>query len=143
VALFGQKDYQQYLVIRHMVQTLQLPVRLEMGPTVREPDGLAMSSRNIRLSENGRRQAPALHAALEVVVSQAWRRPLPDLVREALNLLQSADGVTPEYLVVCDADTLAEYGDWPAEKKQLVALAAARVDGVRLIDNRLIDTGPV
>ncbi len=47
--------------------------------------------------------------------------------------------MTPEYLVVCYADTLAAYGDWPAEKKQLVALAAARVDGVRLIDNRLID----
>ncbi len=81
VALFGQKDYQQYLVICHMVRTLQLPVRLEMGPTVREPDGLAMSSRNIRLSENGRQQALALHAALEIVVSQAGRRPLPVLIR--------------------------------------------------------------
>ncbi len=139
VALFGQKDYQQYLIIRHMVNTLHLPVRLELCPTMREAGGLAMSSRNVRLSDKGRRQALAIHRALRTVVSQAWQQPLSRVVQEAREGLQSADGVTPEYLVVCDADTLAEVEEWPAAKQPLVALAAARVEGVRLIDNLLID----
>ena len=139
VALFGQKDYQQYLVICHMIAKLQLPVRPELCPTVREPGGLAMSSRNVRLSDKGRQQALALYQMLTMVISQAWQKPLPEVLQDARYLLQTADGVTPEYVAICDADTLTELHSWPAEKKRLIVLTAARVEGVRLIDNMLIE----
>jgi pantoate--beta-alanine ligase len=135
VVLFGQKDAQQVVVVRRLVRDLDLPVRLEVISTVREPDGLALSSRN-RLLEPADRAAAlslsrglrAAREALEAGERDAAR--LGDAVRAAM------DGVEPEYVAVVDPDTLAPLDT--ATERMLVAVAA-RVGPVRLIDNLLID----
>ncbi len=136
VAYFGQKDAQQVVVIRRMVADLNLPVRVESCPTVREPDGLAMSSRNARLSSAERSRARALPAALE-----AARELAGDGERSAEALLGGARaamepfGVEPEYAALVDPETLE-----PVEVlagATLLALAA-RVGEVRLIDNAVL-----
>jgi pantoate--beta-alanine ligase len=135
VACFGQKDAQQVVVVRRMLRDLDLPVRLEVVPTVREPDGLALSSRNRLLDPADRARAVALprglraaRAALEAGERDAGR--VGDAVRAAMN------GVEPEYVAVVDPDTLAPLET--AGDRMLVAVAA-RVGPVRLIDNLLID----
>ena len=101
VAVFGQKDYQQQLVIRHMTADLSLPIRIITAPTVREPDGLAMSSRNQYLSEAERAVAPQLHAALETIGAelQDGQRNFEDLENDARNTLQAA-GFVPDYVAI-------------------------------------------
>ena len=139
VAVFGRKDAQQLRVIRRMVADLNLPVEVVDGPTVREPDGLALSSRNRRLSAVDRAAALALPAALRAAVLTAveYRTagdPLdPAVVRAAAaGRLAREPGVTVEYLEVVDPETLGAPGD--AASRVLVALAA-HVGPVRLIDN--------
>jgi pantoate--beta-alanine ligase len=141
VAFFGQKDAQQVVVIRRMVRDLDIPVRLEIVPTVREPDGLALSSRNARLDGSDRERAVALARALEAVrdAVEAGERD-PAAVEAAGRAAMAAEGVQPEYLAVVDPDTL--------EGVELVAgrvlvVVAARVGPARLIDNVLIDTEQV
>jgi pantoate--beta-alanine ligase len=135
VVLFGQKDAQQVVVVRRLVRDLDLPVRLEVISTVREPDGLALSSRNRLLDPADRAAALSLsrglraaREALEAGDRDAAR--LGDAVRAAM------DGVEPEYVAVVDPDTLAPLDT--ATERMLVAVAA-RVGPVRLIDNLLID----
>jgi pantoate--beta-alanine ligase len=135
VVLFGQKDAQQVVVVRRLVRDLDLPVRLEVISTVREPDGLALSSRNRLLDPADRAAALSLsrglraaREALEAGERDAAR--LGDAVRAAM------DGVEPEYVAVVDPDTLAPLDT--ATERMLVAVAA-RVGPVRLIDNLLID----
>ncbi len=139
VAVFGRKDAQQLRVIRRMVADLNLPVEVVDGPTVREPDGLALSSRNRRLSAADRATALALPAALRAAVLTAVEHreaghPLdPAAVRAAAaDRLAREPGVTVEYLEVVDPETLGAPGD--AARRVLVALAA-HVGPVRLIDN--------
>jgi len=135
VVLFGQKDAQQVVVVRRLVRDLDLPVRLEVISTVREPDGLALSSRNRLLDPADRAAALSLsrgllaaRESLEAGERDAAR--LGDAVRAAM------DGVQPEYVAVVDPDTLAPLDT--ATEWMLVAVAA-RVGPVRLIDNLLID----
>jgi pantoate--beta-alanine ligase len=140
VAFFGQKDAQQALVIRALVRDLDLPVRIEVRPTVREPDGLALSSRNARLTPAARAAAPVLHRAL-LMAREAWARgvrggdELRDLMRDTIarEPLASVD-----YVSVADADTLDELEivDRPA----LLSLAV-RFEDVRLIDNEALGDG--
>jgi pantoate--beta-alanine ligase len=139
VAYFGQKDAQQARVIEQFVRDLNLPVEIEVCPTVREPDGLAMSSRNARLSSEERSRARALHEALEALAAtvaggvhdaQAARAP-------ALAALERA-GVEPEYLEIVDKRTLAPVSRIDGEA---LALIAARVGATRLIDNYTIKDG--
>jgi pantoate--beta-alanine ligase len=135
VAYFGQKDAQQVAVIRRMVRDLDIPVRIEVLPTVREADGLAMSSRNAYLDPPARTQATALSRALRVAEASAVADGLPAALAAARDELHAA-GVEPEYLEARDAEDLsavAELGDRPV----LIAVAA-RVGGARLIDNVLI-----
>lgn len=135
-ALFGQKDYQQYLVIQYMVKILHIPVKLQMCPIVREASGLAMSSRNVRLSATGKKQALALHSSLQWTTEHMNSQSPGELQAAALRHLRAAEGVEPEYFVICDGETLEEVKEWPAgDKKHFVALVAAWVEGVRLIDN--------
>ena len=137
VACFGEKDAQQLAVVRRMVRDLDLPVEIRGCPLVREPDGLAMSSRNAYLSPAERRQALALSAALAearqaVARGQRDGPALADLVRRRL---EAAEGVRPEYVAVVDPDTLddlATIGD------QVLVAVAARVGTTRLIDNALL-----
>ena len=135
VAYFGQKDAQQAVVIRRMVRDLDFPVRIEVLPTVRELDGLAMSSRNAYLSPEDRERATALRRALAAAERGARQGGL-GVGLEAARRELAAAGVEPEYLEARDAETLEpveRIGDRPV----LVAVAA-RVGAARLIDNVLI-----
>jgi pantoate--beta-alanine ligase len=136
VAYFGQKDAQQVAVIRRMVNDLDFPLRIEVLPTVREPDGLAMSSRNAYLEPSERQRATALSRALAVAETSAPSEGLPAAL-EAAQAELSAAGIEPEYLEARDAEDLSpvtELGDRPV----LIAIAAW-VGGARLIDNVLIE----
>jgi len=137
IACFGQKDFQQFKVIERMVAHFRLPVRLVMTPTVREPDGLAMSSRNVRLSETGRTQALALYQALLQIDADIGKKTAAEIERDAIRFLENSPGVNPEYVALCNAGTL-EPLDHTKEGQPAVALVAAWVDDVRLIDNALI-----
>jgi pantoate--beta-alanine ligase len=138
VAFFGQKDAQQALIVRRVVRDLDIPARIEVCPTVREPDGLAMSSRNAYLAPAERERAVALRRALD-----AAERAVAAGERDASAISAAAHAamapyeVEPEYLALVASDTLA-----PVERidgEILVALAA-RVGRARLIDNTLIKT---
>jgi pantoate--beta-alanine ligase len=132
VAYFGQKDAQQVAVIRRMARDLDFPVRIEALPTVREPDGLAMSSRNAYIEPADRRRATALHRALLAVEERARADSLAAGIEAGMNELQLA-GIDPEYLEARDAESL-EPVEEIGERQVLVAVAA-RVGGARLIDN--------
>jgi pantoate--beta-alanine ligase len=136
VAVFGQKDYQQQLVIRHMTTDLSLPVRIITAPTVREPDGLAMSSRNQYLSEAERAMAPQLYAALKVIGAelQDGKRNFEDLENAARASLE-ATGFVPDYVAIRRAENL-ELPDRDCD--EIVVLAAAHLGNARLIDNIVV-----
>ena len=136
VAYFGQKDAQQAIVIRKLVRDLDIPVRIEVLPTVREPDGLAMSSRNQYLEGEERERALALSSALRAADAEvaAGRRDAAAVLAAARRELE-ARGVEPEYLELRSADDLS-----PAERvngRTLLAVAA-RVGRARLIDNTVL-----
>jgi pantoate--beta-alanine ligase len=136
VAYFGQKDAQQVVVIRRLVADLNLPVAIEALPTVREPDGLAMSSRNAQLDASARARAVALVRALEDAAraAGAGERSGAALLAGARAVLGEF-GVTPEYVAIVDPHTLE-----PVELLDSDALLAiaARIGDVRLIDNAII-----
>ena len=136
VAVFGQKDYQQLAVIRRLVEDMSLPVEVISAPTVREDDGLAMSSRNQYLSEEERRVAPRLYAILEDVAHslENGNEDYEELEKSAVSRLRS-EGFDPEYVSIRRAESL----DAPdRETDELVVLAAARLGGARLIDNLIV-----
>jgi pantoate--beta-alanine ligase len=136
-AIFGEKDYQQLAVIRRMARDLDLPVAIHGAPTVREPDGLALSSRNRYLEADERRQAPALIEAMRTAAS-AIRGGLaigPALAR-ARNTVEAA-GFAIDYIEVRDAASLAPVE--AADGRALRLLAAARLGRTRLIDNIAIE----
>ena len=136
VAVFGEKDYQQQLVIRHMTRDLNLPIRIVTVPTVREEDGLAISSRNGYLGEEEREVAAGLFAALEAAgeALQNGQRNFADLEAAGLEHLESA-GFEPEYFAICRAENLETPN---RDCDELVVLAAARLGGARLIDNIIV-----
>jgi pantoate--beta-alanine ligase len=136
VAYFGQKDAQQAIVIRKLVRDLDMPVRIEVLPTVREPDGLALSSRNAYLDPDERERAVALSRALRAAEAEvrAGRRDAAAVLAAARGELD-ARGVEPEYLELRSADDLS-----PAARvngRTLLAVAA-RVGRARLIDNTVL-----
>jgi pantoate--beta-alanine ligase len=135
-AYFGSKDYQQVAVIRRMALDLAIPTVVVPCPTVREADGLAMSSRNVRLTPAGRAAAPVVHRALVAgLAAIAGGERSADVVRaEMATVLAAEPAAYPEYVSVAHPDTLAELAviDGPA----LLSMAV-RIDGVRLIDNEL------
>ncbi len=136
-AYFGQKDAQQQRVIRALVRDLNIPTEIVTVPTVREPDGLAMSSRNRRLSPEHRARAAGLYAALTAAVDLAasGERDAAALLAASRDVL-AGSSIAPEYLALVDADTftpLAALAGRPA-----VLAVAADVGGTRLIDNVII-----
>jgi len=137
VAYFGQKDFQQLAVIRRLALDLNLGVDIRMVPTVRDHDGLALSSRNIRLSDEGRRRALSIPRSLEAARTE-YERPgsTPSSVEEAAKAALEASGMLIHYVVVVDAETFVEADGFDRTSAILVA---ATVDGVRLIDNALLD----
>lgn len=137
VAFFGQKDYQQQLLLKHMAADLNVPVEIRTCPTLRDPDGLAMSSRNIYLSAAERQTALSLSQALKLAHDLIQRRATPTEIRSAMRQhLESFPGVKIDYATIADAHTLEEVTDLVP---QMVALIAARVGTTRLIDNQLLD----
>ncbi len=137
IALFGEKDYQQLLVIRQLVAALHFPLEVVGVPTVRERDGLAMSSRNGYLSSQQRRIAPHLHLALVSIMQQLRQgeRDLGRLCHEGKERLRH-HGFRVDYLALADADTLEPAVD---STRHWVVLAAAFLGKTRLIDNCLLD----
>lgn len=133
-AYFGQKDAQQLAVIRRLTRDLDLPVEVVGLPTVREPDGLAMSSRNAYLSPEERKAAPVLYRSLEAA-QELWRSGVRDvsLIRQRMNEVLAAEPLARvDYVSVADAETLEELET--VDRPALVSLAV-RIGGTRLIDN--------
>ena len=138
VAVFGRKDFQQAMLVKRLVRDLDFPVTLDVAPTVRELDGLALSSRNTYLSPDERRSALALSRALRTL-EQTWRNGEADparLQKAGLEALRGRD-VTPEYCALVDEDVR------PVSRvtAHTVAVVAARVGKTRLIDNVVLGEG--
>jgi pantoate--beta-alanine ligase len=140
VAYFGQKDAQQALVVKRMVRDLDMPVRVEVCPIVREPDGLALSSRNVRLSDADRARAASLHGALSAIrqAVAAGERDPAAARSGGLSELGSA-GIEPDYLELVSTSTLAPVTRIDGE---VLAVVAAHVGAIRLIDNEIIQQLP-
>ncbi|SFR87208.1 pantoate--beta-alanine ligase [Microbacterium sp. cf046] len=135
-AYFGQKDAQQVLVIRRLVRDLDIPVRVVACPIVREPDGLAMSSRNAYLNPAARQQATALNRALDAAESAVARgETRADAILERARAVLATAEIDPEYLELRDPEDLRELD--AVETTALLAVAA-QVGKARLIDNRIL-----
>jgi pantoate--beta-alanine ligase len=136
-AFFGQKDLQQAVLIRGMVEDLNLPVKIVIRPTVREPDGLALSSRNVYLTESQRRVAGTLHAALRAgeEAIKTGARSAAAVTKMMLRTVASQPPIRVEYLGVCHPQTLE-----PLQRiaGTVVLLGAIRLGRTRLIDNVLV-----
>jgi pantoate--beta-alanine ligase len=137
IAVFGQKDYQQLKVIERMVRDLALPVKVMAGPTLREADGLALSSRNQYLTPAERTRAPQLAAALKQIKTLFGQGHARLAVEQAAAARLQRAGFVPDYIVIRREEDLAEPAD--DERTGLVALAAARLGSTRLIDNLPLD----
>jgi len=139
VVFLGQKDAQQVAVIRRLVRDLDIPVRIEVGATVREPDGLALSSRNVRIAGADRGRALALRSALDAVRAtvQAGERDAAAIVA-AGRAAMTALSVEPEYLELVAPDSFAGVAQLNGEP--VLAAVAARIGDVRLIDNEIVTT---
>ncbi|HUB44906.1 MAG TPA: pantoate--beta-alanine ligase [Acetobacteraceae bacterium] len=139
-AYFGQKDAQQTVVVRHMARDLNLPVEVVVAPTVREADGLAMSSRNVHLTPEQRAAAPALHRALlEAGARVAAGERNASRIRRTMEVMLSAQPrIATDYVSVADPETLEELGDVTGPA---LASLAARLGSTRLIDNLILEPG--
>lgn len=136
IAFFGQKDYQQFLVISKMVKDFDLNIKLQLCEIVREPDGLAMSSRNVRLNEEERHASIILHKALLYIEQNYLNLSLVELKNNAEKFFDGNALLKLEYIRICDKTTLNELN-----KKQAggaIVLVACYVGKVRLIDNIII-----
>ena len=136
IAIFGEKDYQQLLVIKHLVNDLCMPIEIISGPTIREPDGLAISSRNIYLTDTERKLAPMIYQTLTEIAKaiSAGNADYAELENEAIEKLNN-NGFKSEYVSIREATTLGT-----PQTGNLVILAAAWLGQARLIDNVIINT---
>ena len=136
VAVFGQKDFQQFAVIQRLVADLDMPIRLIMAPTIREEDGLAMSSRNVRLSASARQEAVAISKGLLAAQAQ-----FASGIRESQQLIEAVESVIAltsaeiDYVKLVDVKTLK---DTTSASEGSVIVVAVILDGVRLIDNHIL-----
>ncbi|HEY2774080.1 MAG TPA: pantoate--beta-alanine ligase [Candidatus Binatia bacterium] len=142
VAVFGRKDFQQLRMVRRMVRDLHLPVRIVDGDTVRERDGLAMSSRNARLSPAERAMAPVVHRAIVSAAAAyaAGERDSAALVAEARRVLEGCSALEVEYLELVDPETVTAVAS--VDERSVLAVAAW-LGSVRLIDNETLSECPV
>jgi pantoate--beta-alanine ligase len=136
IALFGQKDYQQVLMIKNMVAHFHMPITLISCPIIREDDGLAMSSRNIHLTAEDRQHSLVLSQALTYVKDHFEEQSLEELLQNAGAMINKVPGVELDYFTIANGETLQ-----PAinkDQSNLIALVAAKVGHTRLIDNMLL-----
>jgi len=140
VAYFGQKDYQQAVVIKRMIRDLDIPTELRMVPTVREPDGVAMSSRNAYLNAEQRQAARCLWRGLSKALELHRRgeRRAGALVDACREEIEREPGVEIEYVELADAEELGKYESEEAVGPRAVLAVAARIGNARLIDNVLL-----
>ena len=138
VACFGQKDFQQQAVLRRMVRDLDVPVEIVTCPTIREPDGLALSSRNAYLSADERKAATVLSRCLQRADEQlsSPNANIAAVSAELKTMLDAEPLVAPDYIAIVDPETLAPISE---SQPRMAILLAARVGQTRLIDNCLVD----
>jgi pantoate--beta-alanine ligase len=136
IALFGQKDFQQVLMIRNMVAYFNMPVELISCPIIREDDGLAMSSRNIQLTAQDREHSLVLSAALSYVKANFQTESIPELLTNAKAMINKVPGVELDYFTIANGETLQPVSE--KTESNLIALVAAKVGETRLIDNMLL-----
>ena len=136
-AFFGQKDFQQFLCIKKMVSDFNIPIQLYCCPIVRENDGLALSSRNIHLSEVDRKNALVLSKTLNFIKKNYSYRDINSLMVDAKGMLNNQNGIELAYLEVRDRDTLSPSKSEHVENA--VVLVAALVGSTRLIDNMMLE----
>lgn len=132
----GQKDFQQCMIIKRLLEITQIPSKLHIIPTLRENDGLAMSSRNMRLNQTERQTATQISRTLTYLKENIRQFPFEILKQNTRKQLQDA-GFQPDYIEIADADDL-QLLDGPVEKS-MVILIAAKLGEVRLIDNMIVD----
>lgn len=132
----GQKDYQQCMVVSHLIQTKNIATKMHIAPTLREADGLAMSSRNMRLNQEQRIVASAIFQTLTQMKAEVKPGPLQELKKRATVFLESK-GFRVDYTELAHADTLALLNDWNGSDP-VVAVIAAYLGEVRLIDNLVL-----
>lgn len=132
----GQKDYQQCMVVSHLIQTKNIATEMHIAPTLREADGLAMSSRNMRLNQEQRTTAVAIFQTLSQMKAELKRGTLLDVKKRATAFLESK-GFRVDYTELAHADTLALLDDWNGTDP-VVAVVAAYLGEVRLIDNMVL-----
>ncbi|MGX1751572.1 pantoate--beta-alanine ligase [Sphingobacterium sp. NPDC055346] len=136
-ACFGQKDFQQVMVIQRMIDIKNLDIKLLICPIIRSEAGLALSSRNARLSEEGKENALTIITALRFIQDNLEQKSVAELLDGAKTIIASNPAVELEYLSICETSTLAPV-DNIESGKDYVALIAAWVEKVRLIDNILL-----
>ena len=132
----GQKDFQQFTIIQNMIDQLKIPTELVVCDIMREKSGLAMSSRNVRLSEKGRKAATLLHETLQAAKEKV-NSSTPDKVEKWAMKELSAPGFEPEYFTIADGDTLQPIKEF-SDTDYVVACLAVWHEGVRLIDNIIL-----
>ena len=135
----GQKDYQQCLIIKKLVELIKRDnkIKITICPTLRETDGLAMSSRNMRLNEGERKKGAIIHNSLKLLKDSLEKGDLTEIKKKATSMLEEA-GFRIDYVEIADATTLSVVNEWDGKQK-LVAIVAAFVNEVRLIDNMLLN----
>lgn len=134
----GQKDYQQLMIVRRLLAITQLPIQLIIGETLRETDGLAMSSRNVRLTPHDRQCATQLYQTLLWAKINFDEHNIETLKKQAMQQLTNVEGIKPEYFEIVDADTLYPISDKQKNYPRIIALVAAQINQVRLIDNMFV-----
>ena len=132
----GQKDFQQFTIINYLLKSLQIPTKLRVCPIVREKNGLAMSSRNVRLSAVAREQAKLIYNTLKAV-KQKSKTLTPALLTQYAMKRINKPPFTPEYFNIVDGDTLLPVNNME-NHSYVVACTAVYVEGVRLIDNMIL-----
>ena len=135
-AFFGQKDYQQFLVVNELVKQFAMKTQLVMCPIVREHDGLAMSSRNVHLSQKEHKDALIISKVLFETKASFDIKEIDDLKRSAESKLRAQEGLELQYFEICDGKTLTPIHD--KNSSSIVALVAAKVGQTRLIDNIIL-----
>ena len=139
VVILGQKDYQQYLIIKNMLENLFMPIELILSPIVRESDGLAMSSRNKYLNENEREKAPLLYESLANASDAILKNPkkIQSILKKEVSILEKS-GFNIEYLEIRHSDDLTPVENFYYSEKKYILLLAAKIGTTRLIDNLIL-----
>jgi pantoate--beta-alanine ligase len=138
VMYLGQKDFQQYKLIEKMISDLNIDVELRMAETIREKDGLAMSSRNRRLSESARKNAAEIYRILKTASDAIKSKSIEKIRNEAINALKTIPDSRFEYFEIADKNSFQILSS-VSENKEVVICCAVWIDGVRLIDNIIYD----